>query len=432
MTQPSVPEVNQATTPELAAYYADRRLLWRNITLIGICNMGWFTVMGIVTPLMTLRLLEMGVHEGPQATIQSINGMAVSFLVLYFSWKSDHTASRLGRRKPYLFLAAPFIIGSIALFPFFDYKSVLVGLMLAEMLFMDIKLSTFPLLNIDCVPRNLLGRMNSVFTIAGGVVGFAAAQLAGHLLAVAEWFPYIFGAAVMTLTTFAAYWIKEPPVQCSTTETFKLWSTFKVAARDKRIFILMLAVALIISYQHTAEQWTWFWAKQTLHIEKADIYKAFSWGNLLNVIIAYPVGWLIDRWGGWRIVLTYWLCAFACFCYAMTVHDQSGLIVLLLAQTVAWPLFQGVDITVYKSADPAEVGSITSTSACIRSAYRASLGFSSGWLIQLAAHNYRLGFIVGIIMSTLGLALFFLYRWTMTRTPPTTQPAAQEQAAAQA
>ncbi|GEM_PF-2535898 len=32
------------TTPELAASYADRELMWRNIALIGLCNVGWGVV----------------------------------------------------------------------------------------------------------------------------------------------------------------------------------------------------------------------------------------------------------------------------------------------------------------------------------------------------------------------------------------------------
>ena len=91
-------------SPELEKYYADKPLMWRNIALIGLCNIGWGVVGGIVTPLVVLRLLELGLRENIQATINSANGLALAFLVMYFSWKSDHTVSRFGRRKPFLFL----------------------------------------------------------------------------------------------------------------------------------------------------------------------------------------------------------------------------------------------------------------------------------------------------------------------------------------
>jgi len=125
---------------ELAAYYANKPLMWRNIVLIGLCNVGWSIVFGIVSPLIVLRLLELGVRENIQATINSANGIALAFLVMYFAWKSDHFVSRIGRRKPFLFLSAPFIIGAIGLFPLVSKAhlvSVLMGLYCVQLFFMD-------------------------------------------------------------------------------------------------------------------------------------------------------------------------------------------------------------------------------------------------------------------------------------------------------
>ena len=89
--------------PELDAYYADKPLMWRNVALIGVCSVGWGTVAGIVGPLMILRLFELGLRENIQGMINSINLIALSFMVVYFGWRSDRTVSKLGRSKPYLF-----------------------------------------------------------------------------------------------------------------------------------------------------------------------------------------------------------------------------------------------------------------------------------------------------------------------------------------
>ncbi|MEY2906904.1 MAG: hypothetical protein RLZZ408_1375, partial [Verrucomicrobiota bacterium] len=92
-----------AQAPELVAYYADRKLMVRNVALIGLCNISWHVAGMITGPLIALRMLELGIRENFQATINSVNGFALSFLVMLFSWMSDHTVSKLGRRKPYLF-----------------------------------------------------------------------------------------------------------------------------------------------------------------------------------------------------------------------------------------------------------------------------------------------------------------------------------------
>jgi len=115
------------------------------------------------------------------------------------------------------------------------------------------------------------------------------------------------------------------------------------------------------------------------------------------------------------VVLVYWVGQVACFAWAMNVHDKMGLIVLSLATTIIAPFFGAADIMVYKTADPKDVGSITSTSACIRNGYNATLVFISGWVIYFTGQNYRVTFVLGIVMSSIGLLMFFIYRRAMRR-----------------
>jgi maltose/moltooligosaccharide transporter len=415
---PDIPAEQQS--PELAAYYANKPLMWMNVFLIGVCTMGWGVVTTIVTPLTVLLLLEMGLRENLQATINSANAYALSFLVMYFSWKSDHTMSRIGRRKPYLFLAAPFIVGSVALFPVFAKAHllwVLVILYLIRVLFMDIKNSTFPLLSIDCVPKAVLARANSVIAIAGGLVAFLAMRYAGDLIKIASWLPFALGAGVMTLTTICAWWIEEPPIRHPTTEKFKIWSTFKVAAEDKRIFWLMAGVAMINSFTTMNVAWVWFWAKESLHLEKGEIFQALSWAGLLNMVLAYPIGWVIDRFGGLRVVLLFFAGQVACFLWVLNVHDKNGLILLSLATTLIGPLYAGADMMIYKSAPRKDVGSYTSTNSCLRNFYNATLGLVAGWAIFAFGHNFLVGFYIGIAMTTVGLVMFLIHHRVMSQTP---------------
>ncbi len=87
------------TDPQaLAAYYQDRPLMWRNITFIGIANLGWGLALGIIGPLIVLKLVGLGVGESIQNTIGTVNSGVSGILVMIFSWTSDHTISRLGRR----------------------------------------------------------------------------------------------------------------------------------------------------------------------------------------------------------------------------------------------------------------------------------------------------------------------------------------------
>ncbi|CAN5655213.1 hypothetical protein BH09VER1_BH09VER1_55680 [soil metagenome] len=405
-------------TPELDAFYANKALMWRNVILIGFCNIGWGVVAGIVSPLIALRLLELGLRENIQATILSANGLALSVLVMYFAWKSDHTVSRFGRRKPFLFLSAPFIIASIALFPLFDRAHllwVLVVLYIVCLFFMDIKNSTFPLLSIDCVPREILARANSILSMAGGLVGFVAMRYAGDFIRIADWFPFALGAGIMTITTLFAFGIKEPPINYPTSERFKIWSTFKVVSKDKRIFWLIAGVGMINGFIVMNNTWIWFWAKETLDLDRGEIFSALSWAGLLNIALAYPIGWVIDRFGGFRVVILFWLGQMGCYFWILNVHDKAGLIVLSLATTLIGPLYTGADMMIYKSAPRQDIGSYTSTNSSFRNAYVALLGLVAGWVIYASGSNFVIGFSIGMAMSTVGLLMFFVYHRTMSR-----------------
>ncbi len=418
----SIPKNCTLETDEtaMAAYYANRPLMWRNIAMIGICNLGWSTVFALIGPLMALRVLDIGVRENIQATITSANSWAVSFLVMWFSWMSDHTISRLGRRKPYLFIAAPFIIVPIVIFPLVaqpQFIVLLIALQVVSMFFMDMKGSTFPLLNIDCVPRDMLARASSVLAIAGGVTTFITMRSAGYLLRLGEWVPYAIGGTVMGLATLAAFFIKEPPIRHPAAESFKPWSTFKVASQDKRIFVLMIGVALVAGYAAMSNQWLWFFAKKNLGMERTEIFNALSWVGLVNIVAAYPVAWVIDRWGSLRVVIVFYLAQIGCFIGAMNIATPHGLLVLAVAQTIFFPLYSAADISVYKACPPKDVGSITSTCAFFKNGAAGCMSLASGWLIFWMGGNFRVGFVLGIIVATIGMALYAWHQGWLVKKP---------------
>ena len=109
------------------------------------------------------------------------NLWAVSFLVMYFSWKSDHSTSRLGRRTPFTLLALPFIAAALVLFPLSSQKWLLIALMLIYFFFNDMKASTYPLLSIDCVSKEILARVSGLVAITISLAGFLSTRLGAKM-----------------------------------------------------------------------------------------------------------------------------------------------------------------------------------------------------------------------------------------------------------
>lgn len=401
---------------ELAAYYENRRLMWRNIVFIGIANLGWQLALGIVGLSMTAKLITLGLGQGIQNSMSTVNSLLLAFLVMPFSWLSDHTISRLGRRKPYFFLSAPCIILTVTLFPFMAVPRLVWLVLAMQVLFnlsMDLKLSTFSLINIDCVPREVLARTNSLFGIIGGLTGFFVSYNAGWLLDKGETIPYLVVGCVMIVTTSIAMLIKEPPVYHPPTEKFKPWSTFKISAADKRIFFLMAGVALIGTYNYSTMKLNSFWMLQDLHLDPAKIFRATSWGSLTGMITAYPIGWIIDRFGGLKVMFAFFICTTASFFFQLHVHSTTGLTELTIAGTLYGGLYGAADIMVFKSSPESDVGSITATNGFMRCMMGFVMGFLITGVVAFTHNNFHAGFIVGEVFTCIGMALFFVHAFLM-------------------
>ncbi len=401
--------------PELAAYYSNTRLMWKNVILIMLASVGWTISFSFLGPLMLLRMNKLGVNEGTLGLLSSTNLWVVSFLVMYFSWKSDHCTSRWGRRLPFLFLSVPFIIFSIVLFPFFVWVPMLIALTIVQMLATDVKSSTFPLLSIDCVRKDMLARTVSINIMACGLVGFIGIRYGVRLADVAEWLPYTLGAVIVCMTTYAATFIKEPPIRNPATERFKPWSALKVGWSDKRNIIMMLGVGSIHSFMCMYNTWVWLYAKNALGIERADCANALSWSSLIGVVLAYPIGWAIDKLGSYKIIAVFWILQVIGFVYSMQVNSVNGLIVLSIIACFAAPFYTGADILVYKTCHPSVVGSMTSSNSFLRNMNVGVTIFISGYMIE-QAHNYKNAFLLGICVSTFGLVMFGIYYYLMVRT----------------
>jgi len=407
----------QTTNPALLAeFYADRPLMWRNIILVMIGNLGYGIAFTLISPLMLLHMKACGIEEDWIGSIVAGNYWLVSVLVMYFSWRSDRLVNRFGRRIPFLLAATPAIVATAFLFPFFQNRTVLITLWIIQILAIDMKASTFSLILIDSVPRKELARLNALSTLVPGLCSFFVLRYGMRLTEIHEALPFVFLAPLVLLTALiAGFGVVEPPIYSPSKENFKPWSTMAVSWKDKRIIWLMLGVGMISAFHNVYGMWVWLFAKVTLGLDKTVIAETLSWSSLLGVALAYPVGWVIDRFGGRKIVVVYWMLLAVMFTQIMQVHDASGLLLVALISCCALPFAGAADIMVYRSAPPEHMGSITSTNAFLRNTIAGCIAFGSGQLIRHV--SYTAAFIMGICVSTVGLSMFFIHQYSMRSRP---------------
>lgn len=411
------------STGDLANYFADRSLMWRNVCWITVGHFGTALTMTIIEPLMNLRLKAVGVAESAIGLITSTNLWAVSFLVMYFSWKSDHCMSKLGRRTPYVLLALPFVASAIILFPFFSQPWALISLMLFYYFFNDMKASTYPLLSIDCVPKAVLARVSGIVAIVISSGGFLSSRLGARMADVNQTAVFVISAIAMTgLTLVALYFIKEPPIHHPAEGKFNPLAPIKVALSDRRTLVLMIAVALLNAFYMIFKTWIWFYAKAKLSLTIGETGAAISWGLLLQIVVSYPAGWLIDRFGSYIALCIHWslmLSIMLCFSH---VTDANGLVVLMVLFSLLTPLQVAGDTILWKTMDKADAGSYTSTVALIRNFCTGTVIFISGYIIKWSG-SYVNAFWFGFALTSIAFVVFFMYRQLMRANIPRLVPA---------
>ena len=410
-------EMPHKLTPELEEYYSNKKLMWRNILWFMVLNLGWGICFTVVNPLMTLRMNSpaVGMDEGMIGMIGAINGYAVSFLVMYFSWKSDHTISRWGRRIPFLWISTPFILVSVVVFPFIDNKWILLGVMIVQLFFMDMKLSTISLLPIDLVPRHILARTNVVPGIVLSIMGFFVLRYGMKLSDFSEKLPFLIGAAVMLVSTVVSGLnIKEPPIQTPATGPFKPWSALKVGWRDKRMIVLMLAVPMLSALPTIYNTWIWLFAKNELNLSRTEMGASLSWAGILGLVLTFPCAWLIDRISPYKLAGIFVVLNGALLASLLWVSSQNDLIVVAFMFVLATAFGGAASMMVFRMAHPKDVGSVTSSLALINNAFNATLALLSGQLIERLGHNYYAAFILGFCFCLLGLIVLLYYRHLMT------------------
>ena len=399
----------------LACYYADVKLMWRNVLWITFGHFGIAISTTILVPLMNLRLKAVGVSDSGIGLLTSANLWAVSFLVMYFSWKSDHCMSPLGRRTPFVLVSLPFLVVSLVLFPLFGAKWLLIGLMVLYYFFNDMNASTYPLLSIDCVSKEVLARVSGLVAIVISLAGFLSSRIGAKMADVNQPRVFALAATAMAAATLIALWrIKEPPIRHPADGQFNLLAPIRVACQDKRILVLMVAIALLNACPMMFNTWIWFYAKSKLGLSIGATGAAMSWGLLLRMLVSYPAGWLIDRFGSYIALAIQWVLMLALVLCSIRVTNANGLIVMMVLFSLVTPLQVAGDTILWKGMDKADTGSYTSTVALIRNFLTGTVIAISGFLIKWTG-SYVLAFWFGFLISSIALVVFFRYRYIMRR-----------------
>jgi len=142
--------------------------------------------------------------------------------------------------------------------------------------------------------------VSGLVAIMISLAGFLSSRVGAKMADVSQTKVFVLAATAMTTATLLALWrIKEPPIHHPAEGRFNFIAPIKVACKDKRVIVLMVAIALLNAFTMVFNIWVWFYAKSKLGLTIGETGVAMSWGLLIKIAVSYPAGWLIDRVGSY-------------------------------------------------------------------------------------------------------------------------------------
>lgn len=332
-------------------------LLWGDFT---------YTLMQCVVPsLLPLLLRENGASNIAIGFVVSSIFMILSTVACpIISYKSDRFRSRWGRRRPFILVTTPLVVLFLSLIPFspeiaramagvgwisslLKFSPIGVVLLVSGVLVAAFQIfnlfvsSVYYYLIPDVVPEAFIGRFYSLFRacgIAAGVVfnywilGLAAAHM--HEIFVGMALFYGVAITVMCLKVKEG----EYPAPDASEERAHWWSgirNYAVECFGNSFYLRVFLVYSLFQWAAASDVFNLFYYRENLGMTLDQIGKFLAYVSILSVVVIYPIGVMIDRWGSQKsLIAGMFGTAILRFSAFFVVQDYGSLVLIALINTL--------------------------------------------------------------------------------------------------
>ena len=321
-----------------------------------------WSIYNAFVPVLYESFVKSGVLLGLLMVTDNIIGITIQPWIAH---RSDKTWNRLGRRMPYIVLAAPIGAVLFALIPFHTGLLVLVLTALGMNLAMGLYRAPAVALMPDITPRPLRSQANGIINFMGGLGALIAFFVAAPLYRLNPRLPFLLAAGLVLVIVPILWWrIKEPKTLAGEKETRDLpflqavTSVFKPERRSA-LYLLLAVFSWFIGYTGIEAFFT-LYGVNVLGVDAAA--GAFTMGflALAFLVFAIPAGFISGKFGRRNTIragLTFLLVVFAAVFFVRSIWVIRG---LFLLAGFAWAL---VNVNSYpmvvEMATDAETGTYT-------------------------------------------------------------------------
>lgn len=345
------------------------------------------------------------------------------------SFRSDRFRSRFGRRIPFLLIPTPVAVTGmvgLALTPrlgmWMDHalgasspgynNCVVIFFAFFWTLFEVAALTVGPifggLIN-DVVPRAFLGRFYGLFRVvsllAGMLVGALILKRAEtHLFAIFTSIGLLFGVGF----TVMCFRVKEgsyPPPEENPADlrAIGFFGSARIYLREcfrHPYYLWVYCAMLLAGLTFTPFNGFSLYYAKSLHISLETYGWMRSGSYFVSLILAYPLGFLVDKFHSLRVGLA------ALILYAVSVlygsffvHDTPTFGVAFVAHTILSGTYFTASASLGQALFPKhKFGQFASAAGILTSLSNIGMGLTLGPILDFSNHNYRITFILGLII----------------------------------
>ncbi len=434
-------EAVEKERPELKAFYDNKRLFYTNVFWLVVG--GAAAALGVNTAgtVMPLHMAKIGLDSEQISNIMAIRGYLMLPLALYLAQLSDRWQSKRGRRIPFLAASIPFTVIGMWLFP---YTTAMLPCLVIFTIFnfaMNVKYDTYPFIAYDIARKKYWGRVNGLNQVLSGMgIWLGQVILMPLMDSRGDKYVYLLAAIIVGVSTvLTVVFSKEPPIRSETPPQFNPIPVIKHVVRvgfaNKRHLQLFIANGFI-NVVSMVSIYIPLQAMVNLHLSKGDIGRCvLQYGTLATTILAFLVGWAIDRIGSSKAVLV----GFVLMVTALILgFSPSSAATLGLAGAVLKPISMLAHRTIVPS--PAAILAVANvcicvstlciywaqhvfTASCVRREDLATFGTCNGAVTvfintvavqicgvlikRVLGGNYGFAFVIAAVICAMGVPMFF-------------------------
>ncbi|GAB4200306.1 MAG: SLC45 family MFS transporter [Roseiflexaceae bacterium] len=373
-----------------------------------------------------------GLDAGLTGLIMSLENMAALLILPFIGALSDATASRLGKRKPYLLIGAPITAAAFAGLPLMLGQPLWLFLPVAFVFIIAVDVIRTPIAALmpDITPSHLRSQANGLINVMGGLGGVLAFVVGGALFRESVAAPFAFGAAALVIGCLVVVALVPVPSSLDlprpqgglaaharaalSTESGVIGELRVLAAgRDRSPLLLLGAIFFVfVAYGALTVFFTSF-ATDTLQVPRGTEAQLLTWFALTFLVAALPAGLLSGRLGRRRVSVAGTLVLLTA-CVVIGLSSDLWLIRgMLVVAGIGWALVGINALPMVLDCNPAGAGRIGVYAGIYYLATQAADVFGPtiiGMLIDLSGRNYRTLFIYIVVALTASALLMLRVR----------------------